>query len=65
MIYNPPIGRDYTTYIPLKYCLFGDYISPTILREPETAADLKGDVLQLAKPSEIDFQIYVPLYILL
>ena len=30
--YNPPIGSIYhlyTTYIPLIYCLLGDYISPT------------------------------------
>ena len=32
----------YTTYIPLIYCLLGDYIYITyhLLREPETAVDL-------------------------
>ena len=29
----------YTTYIPLIYCLLGDYITCHLLREPETAID--------------------------
>ena len=28
VIYNPPIRRKNTTYIPFIHCLLGDYISP-------------------------------------
>ena len=51
MAYNPPIGRKHTTYIPLIYCLLGDYIVPTTFygnqKQPETTIDVSFNVFVL------------------
>ena len=40
-IFDPPIGRKYTTYIPLIDCLQGGlYATYHLLREPETTVDM-------------------------